>query len=334
MHWKMHVITFITQSKLTRCFLQHPSPMSIIDGWVEFGISLWGALHCPVIRLILLDLSIYFPLNSSFLQHPSPMSIVDGWVEFSISLWEAPCCPVIRLIPLNLSIYFPLYSKTFSSGLVQALAEFAPLGICFLGWYNKLLRSSLPWVLPALLSYTLSIVYFFGITHQQRFERNFWIMHEVCWPGTAFTWGLLAWDSVSHPPSWRTLIPWHQMSVFSSLHISKGSNRISGLCTRSAGPGLHSPEVFWPGTVPHIHLPGGLSFPGTRCPFFQLYTSAKVRMEFLDYARGLLAWDCIHLRSSGLGRCLTSTFLKDSHSLSLVVHFFVVMHQQRFRRNF
>jgi hypothetical protein len=31
--------------------------------------------------------------------------------------------------------------------------------------------------------------------------RNLWITHEVCWPLTAFTGGLLACEGVSHPPS-------------------------------------------------------------------------------------------------------------------------------------
>jgi hypothetical protein len=148
------------------------------------------------------------------------------------------------------------------------------LGICFLGWYNKLLQSSLPWVLPVLQSYMPPVVRFsalhiskgsngisglhmrsagpglhspevfwpvmvshihlpgglsfavtscpfFGVTHHQRFERNFWITHEVCWPRTAFTRGLLACDGVSHPPSWRTLIRRHQLSVFRRYTSSK-----------------------------------------------------------------------------------------------------------------
>ena len=104
--------------------------------------------------------------------------------------------------------------------------------------------------LPGGLSFPVTSCPFFGVTHQQRFERNFWITHEVCWPVTVSHIHLPGHPSSRHGVNalmsrgyyaamhsgtcvsignpYRDIVPCHRLSYSMAVLISKKT--LSRLC--------------------------------------------------------------------------------------------------------
>jgi hypothetical protein len=81
------------------------------------------------------------------------------------------------------------------------------------------------------------------------------------------------------PLDYRTLV--RPLVIIQGTMRQEASIGIYGLRMRSAGLGLHSPEVCWPVTVSHIHLPGSLFSSVVYCSWrrFRLVNQPYIRRD-------------------------------------------------------